>query len=245
MSNDELDPLEIFGDVEAMPDFDPEEEFVNDKYGKTLPRCHRIKNDGTRCKSYAYVSKRNNVQSKFCKMHGGPGIEARAELGQLPHQVVLPFKEHFDKRFDEYLRALRNGKFRYSIDREIAALKAMDDYSDEIMRAIDAPNIKDIERSVRMKERVAALIEKMTDIEIKRASKVTSNTMKIMLQEMITTVRAEIKSPREQARLLRAFREVFSPNRLILEDPVEDIENERNSATFYLDEGTNEGFIDV
>lgn len=234
--NNPINPLEIFGD--DVPDFDPNEEFITDKFGKELPRCHRIKNDGKRCRSYVYINRKDQIFSNFCRMHGGPSMEGRAEAGQIAHQIQIPFKEFFDTKFDLYLKELKQGHFRYSIDREIAALKALDDYTDEIIRVIDAPNVKDIERSVRMKERVANLIEKMTDIESKRAFQVTANTMKIMFSEMIIAIKAEVKSPREQARLLRAFRDVFAPNRMILEAPIEDLEEERVDASYYLAEGT-------
>ena len=121
--NNPIDPLEIFGD-DSIPDFDPNEEFVIDKFGKELPRCHRIKNDGKRCRSYVYTNRKEQIFSNFCKMHGGPSMEGRAAAGQTQHQIQIPFKEFFDAKFDLYLRELKQGHFRYSIDREIAALKA-------------------------------------------------------------------------------------------------------------------------
>jgi hypothetical protein len=236
---DEIDPLEIFG-AEDLPNFDPNEEMVTDAYGKQLPRCHRIKNDGKRCRSWTYRNKKDQVFSNFCKMHGGATLEARASMGQVTTQLQIPFKEFFDEKFDLYLKELKTGNFRYSIDREIAALKALDDYTDEIIKAIDSPNVKDIERSVRMKERVANLVEKMTDIESKRAFQVTSNTLKYMFAEIIMTVKSTIKSPREQAAILRALRDIFSPQHMILEAPVENVENERIEASYLIAEVSND-----
>lgn len=217
-----------------IPDFDPNEEFVTDKFGKERRRCRRIKNDGKRCGSYVWA------ETDFCRIHGGRLIETRMLKGQITTRATLPFKEFFNERVDLYLLDLRKGHLRYSIDKEIAAMKAIDDYNDEILKAIDAPNLKDIERSVRMKERVAAIIDKMTDIESKRQFNVTANTLKIMLQEVIMLVRSEIKSPREQARLLRGFKEIFAPDRMVLEGPPEDPLNEINSSAHYIDGELND-----
>lgn len=223
--NDHAEDMGL-GDV---PPYDPNEDFILDKYGKERRRCRRIKNDSKRCKSYVWA------ETDYCRIHGGRLIETRMLKGQIATRKVLPFKEFFNERVDLYIKELRLGHLRYSIDKEIAAMKAIDDYNDAVLQEIDAPNMKDIERSVRMKERVASLIDKMTDIESKRQFNVTANTLKIMLQEVITLVRAEIKSPREQARLLRGFKEIFAPDKMVLEGPPESPDYEISTSSTYIE----------
>ncbi len=198
-----------------------DDEIVVDKYGKERPRCKgKARKTGDRCRGWVWG------QTDFCRFHGGPLVEGRAEaeLIPTPSRPDTNFKEFFTVRFKKYMDVMKTHR-RYEVDEQIASLRAAGDWYEEVLFAIGAPSVKDIENYYSIKEREVALIERMTNIESKRAFAITQQTMRELLLAFVGVVKKNIKRRDEQIALLQDARALFSADRLLMEPlPEEPIE---------------------
>ena len=198
-----------------------EDEYVFDRTGIKRPRCKGVaRKTGTRCRGWVH----NNTD--FCKFHGGTLVEGRAEAELIPTPMrpKLSFKEFFTERFAKYMKVMSTHR-RYEVDEQIASLRAAGDWYEEVLFAIGEPSVKDIENYYSIKEREVALIERMTNIESKRAFAITQQTMRELLLAFVGVVKKNIKRRDEQIALLQDARALFSAERLLMgpvpEDPIE------------------------
>jgi len=197
------------------------DETVTDKLGNVRPRCKGFaRKTNLRCRGWVWG------QTDFCRFHGGTLVEskAEAELIPTPSRPDTNFKEFFTVRFKKYMGVMKTHR-RYEVDEQIASLRAAGDWYEEVLFAIGAPSVKDIENYYSIKEREVALIERMTNIESKRAFAITQQTMRELLLAFVGVVKKNIKRRDEQIALLQDARALFSADRLLMspmpEDPIE------------------------